>query len=280
MSDLETKEAGRSRTNTDAALEAGERLGAAAREVIAVEEARFLIVPKGHRLENITEVIQDRRGAPDRIRATPAFTEAPAFCAYLTRFAGDTTLIFSDRDRGQLIAVLDYHGPGSPSWASHRATLKLQPAPEWIAWKARHNQPMDQVQFGMWLTEHAAEVASPPAQRLRSLAMTVERLSTQKVVAMQRLDTGEYQLISENLETPGPQQKEKVPGEITLRLRRYLGQAPLAVDGILWTRTPGGKVQFTLLFPGMPRQEEDAFGAVCEGVVAATGLPVLAGIPS
>jgi len=265
--------------NIQAALEAGQRLGALGAGIINAADAAFVLVPSGYELKDVTEALEQLRPAPRRLEARPTFTDVRSFCAYVCHFVGSAeSLIFASERKDTLIAALDYHAPGEPSWNTHRAALQLQVSPEWVQWTARSGQSMNQEQFLEWLQDHAGQILEPTAARLEDIC---ENLDIRREVVFNSrvsLQNGTYRILYDEKETTG-NGAITVPSRLSLALRRYAGQQPLPVSCRLRYKLPGGKLSFTILLDQIDAICEEQFAAVCAQVAAETGRPVLQGTP-
>jgi uncharacterized protein YfdQ (DUF2303 family) len=200
------------------------------------------------------------------------------FCDYVNRFATPDTTIFANEDAGRIVAVLDYHAPDAPSWATHKGTLVLQPAPEWEAWLPKNGTLLPQQNFAEWLEDHAADIVDPSAGRLTDVVTNLTLNREVSFTGKFSLDSGTCRFGYSETDKPG-EGSIAVPTRFTLRLRRYLGQDPIDVRARLRHRLERGKIGFIFLIDRLDQVEEQQFAAVCAQIAATTQRLVLIGTP-
>lgn len=187
----------------------------------------------------------------DEWREHPLFTKGIAvlstldsFIALVNRHKNDDTAVFGSIDTSapSLTAVVDYTTKGhEPRHGRHRLTYPFPLSPEWKAWQAFNAKPMSQLEWAAFIEEHVAELASPldgersEYERLfqTKIALPTELITLSRgmqisvearVKDMRVLQSGESEIVYEEVHKDGSGQKLVVPG-------LFIVQVPLFVDG-------------------------------------------------
>lgn len=267
-------------TETQAAIDAGTELGFLRVGVRDVDGAKIVILKQdggGYCVRDITDIIRNAQPAPDRIRATPTLHTVGSFCAYVRRFAGGGTLLFGDQSDNTVVAVLDYHEPGAPSWATHEAVLTLKASKEWQAWIGNNGKALDQAAFAEFLEDHAADVIEPTAAALQDTITNLELRRDVQFKSAVNLQDGTCRFLYEETER-SVEGQITVPRTLTLALRCFEGQDPWQVTARLRYRMERGTLRFSYHLDRPERIAENAFSAVCKQIEQDAERPVLLGV--
>lgn len=132
------------------------------------------------------------------IKAQRTFHIAQSFGDYVARYKSGNTLLLADIDKGEVQALIDYHGPDAPERVIHKASLDLKPSDEWLAWDALEGSFHDQDEFLVFLEQHASDVVQPDQATIMEIVR--DFAATQSVVfkSARRLDNGDRQFVYED----------------------------------------------------------------------------------
>lgn len=128
-------------------------------------ERRFLAVPKGAEVKEITVDLENLLPTPRRTKALAKFSDSASFVAYVKRHATEKTacwLDFNPQNYDLMFkAVIDEITKGSASWREHVAVFQPEMSAEWKAWIGKDKNIFGQLEFAEWIEEHADEITVP-----------------------------------------------------------------------------------------------------------------------
>lgn len=137
-------------------------------ENINLFERRYLAVPKGSDIKEITLDLEHLLPAPRRTKAKAEFSDAASFVAYIKRHASDATVCWLDFNPQTyslaFLAVIDEITKENSSWREHVAVFKPEMSAEWKAWTEKDKTIFGQLDFAEWIEEHADEITVPTLQ--------------------------------------------------------------------------------------------------------------------
>lgn len=191
--------------------------------------------------------------APRRIEATPKFSDADSFVAYVKLYAQVDAIIFAaiDAAGAQFEAILDYHSINAdadeqyPANTTHRAYYATQSTPEWATWRGQNRKAMNQVEFATWVEDNlplfeANEVVQAPSPAvLMEMAQTLHGQTNVRYNTIIRLHTGAQRIKWEenNEVNTVVQGKDMVfPAVLAGRFPLFEGGEPTSVTARLKTR--------------------------------------------
>ena len=153
---------------------------------------QFITMPATMKVEDVS-----RFYPPTRAKATPQFTEAAGFIAYVNRFKTAATVMFASiSDTGaQLTAIIDYHSPEKPDYGSHRAGFTLERTTDWNNWMGNDRKAMAQLAFAEFLENHQHLIAEPNGAELLELVLTLEGKNDVAWQSVERLKDGGAKLL-------------------------------------------------------------------------------------
>lgn len=233
----------------------------------------YAIVPDGFQVKTLEHTMEE----PPRIKASPKFESVDSFCTYIKRFGGTETQLFANRGANLIRAILDYHAPDHPSWATHTATLQLRVSDRWQIWKSKNNQRLSQVEFAEFLEDNLPDIVEPDGAVLQSVAEHLEAKKTVLFKSGLNLTNGAVQFSYQEAV------EEKGKGQITVPTRFILGLPPYEhspltrIDVRLRYRIQDEKLYFIYLMDRPQDIVRAAFDGVVETVEANTQMPVLFG---
>lgn len=249
--------------------------------VFNVEGGPIVVLKEGEQAVPVADLIDKLQPAPRRKTGHPSFLTADSFAAYVTAHKAAGTVLFGDRDRASVVAVIDHHSTETPGWKEHRATLKLELERRWVDWTKLDRQLAGQEKFVEFLEDHKADIASPDAAELIEVCTALRGKKGVEWASGIDLQTGAIQLsYQETLEATSARKGTiEVPARLALGLKVYRGQAAYRVDARLRWRITEGKLGFIVVLDSPDDVLDAAFADVVEGIGKATELPVLFGAP-
>jgi uncharacterized protein YfdQ (DUF2303 family) len=251
------------RTETDAALEAGEEL---ARQKFAVTPIR---VDEGGRPFRITE--DDKVESLEKFLARPVSKrshievfDAASFVDYVNRFQGPASVIFADKTTETIVCVLDYHeeGPGLAGWGRHRVSLTLRQTRAFKTWLGNNKTPLTQAGFAQFIEDNIPDIADPPGARLVEIVRT---LQAKKDVAfesnIERQTDGSFKFFYQEIVQGATHRADlKIPDTLTLVLIPYEGSDQYSITARFRFRIgDGGKLSIWYEMVRVEDIKEDAF---------------------
>lgn len=213
----------------------------------------FAVVPDGWKVEDL-EQYQER---PNRHTASPTFVEVRSLAEYVNRFRRPDTMISASYDAGSITAVIDGDAPDLPGWREHRATFAARIDETLDAWLRISGKGLSQVDFGLFLEDHAVDVVVPEAAAVMDMVMTFD--ATKKVVfkSAQRLSDGsrQFQYIEDNEVRGGV----TLPDHFVILAPVFRGMEPQRIKFMVRYRIDEGKLRFQVDMHDRAKVMRDAF---------------------
>ncbi|PYG00185.1 Uncharacterized conserved protein YfdQ, DUF2303 family [Georgenia satyanarayanai] len=222
---------------------------------------------------------------PSRKRGIVTVRDADSFNAYLDRHSTVHTEVWADRERGQIVGVINGHAPkadGNPGHGDHRVTLALRKTPSWQAWEQLNGKMLGQAQFAEHIEDRQIDIVDPKPADMLEVVQTFKAAKKVDFESSQRLSSGE--VVLEYRETVNAQAGKKgqltIPERFTLGLQPYDGSAGYKVTARLRYRINDGHL---LLGYALDRPEdvlEEAFNDVVDEVEGGITAPLFRGWPA
>lgn len=115
-----------------------------------------VVVPDGFDIKSLESL----QIAPSRIRQTTNLISPGSLIAYIQRFRDERSVVFADKTKTRIVAVLDFHqNADSPHWGMHKAVYDCPFSDEWKAWSAADGHKMNQIDFAEFLENNIQNVA-------------------------------------------------------------------------------------------------------------------------
>lgn len=247
------------------------------------EESYFVAVPPGYSMKNITDELEKTQPAPWRARSTVTLRSLDSLIAYCKRMeSSDAATIYANADTGQITAVFNDHADRfSPGWRDLRASFKAEHTPEFLLWKNRDKQLMDQLAFAEFIEARMADIADPAvADALLRVATTIQAKTGINFSSARRLDNGAAQITYNEVidARAGEAGNLTIPTQFYLGLRVYKGDATgVRFLARLKYRLSSGAVKFFYEIDRPERVVETAFATYLERLSAESGALVLQG---
>lgn len=259
-----------SRTETDAALEAGEELARAkfVGQALRIDGGRPYRVTEDDKIVSLEGFLP----RPVTRRGEIKVYDPPSFVGYVNRFQNDASVIFVDKVGTTLTAVLDYHEgdkDGRPDWCRHRVVLALRPTRQWLLWTGQNKQGMTQAAFAAFMEENIPDIIDPPGATIVEMART---LQAKKDVAFEsnilRQTDGSFKFFySENVQGATHRADLKIPELFTLLLTPFENSSQYSVVARFRFRLgDGGKLTLSYELVRLEDVLEDAFQKAAEHI--------------
>lgn len=265
------------------------------------EEVRFVSVPRGRTLEDITDRVEALLPNPRRRMGTAILSTLESFIAHAIRFKDQHSAVFCDdlaASTPRLVSVLDYHeaGDGKPRYGQHRGQYNFPLSDEWKAWTSDNLESMSQAGFAEFIEEHIVDVVDPslapagtmfqqlglkvanPAELLslsRGLAVRVDA----KISSFQNLSTGEAQISYEEAHKGSDGGQITVPGGFVVAIPVFRADTPYRLPVRLRYRVKAGNVTWSISVQRTDLALRGAIKRACDEVVAQTELSLYYGRP-
>lgn len=212
------------------------------------EVATLLTLPPG---TNGKLLIPRRLAANNRTIQNVDVEDAGALESYLTKNVStpETLAIYIDTRARAITAVLDHAAEHSkPGFNEHTATLKLEFSAEFAPLFAILNKPMTQDCFLDFIDRqsHLFMEASTLKEVCANFhSVTITRVKSIKDNAN---GTGKFTIDTDELQD---QELRTPPRVITTTVAIFPDESPVELEVMVRYRAPGGKLEFTLLVPGL-----------------------------
>lgn len=270
------------------ALEQGARAAAA---IDMPNGGKAVLVPTGYQVHEFESVAEPTRvrPPPDRIEQSVILHDADGFVAYVNTFKSAHTRLFaepgflSETKQARIIALLDYHAPGSKGdLCTHVAAFTLRYSEQWKRWHAACREALTQEAFADFVEENMADIREPSAASLLDVINNFKAVRKVAYSSVKARVSGSF--------TIGHEDATEMQGQVTLPEKFKLG-IPVFFRGTLfgvgvWLRyRVGGQggVKFQLQLDRPDVIEDEAFSHIvarvgsAEGEFGGVGIPVLLG---
>lgn len=283
-----TLEAREDRTENDAIVEAAQA-ATTPQPIGEADENRFYTVttPAGGttKVIDLDELREPLNPYPSRKRGTVTVRDADSFNAYLDRHSTIHTEVWADRERGQIVAVINGHAPkadGNPGHGDHRATLALRKTPAWQAWENLNGKMLGQAQFAEHIEDRQIDIVDPKPADMLEVVQTFKAAKKVDFESSQRLSSGE--VVLEYRETVAAQAGKKgqltIPERFTLGLQPYEGSDGYRVTARLRYRINDGALYLGYALDRPEDILQGAFDDVVDAVQAGITAPLFRGWPA
>lgn len=211
----------------------------------------FVVMPDGAFALDLERYLPQ----PVRIKDVRSFFDLASFINYVNAFKASQTLIFADNITPNIVALMDYHLPDSPSWCSHKAEYAPRLTTEWMAWSKHEKTVFPQAVFAEFIEDNIADVVSPSGAELLEIAKSLEAKKNLDFKSAVRLSDGTQELVfSESVQT-----KVYVPTEIKLGISPFFNSPKYEVCARLRYRIVDNKLAFVYVLNRPQKVLEDAF---------------------
>ncbi|MCY1282778.1 hypothetical protein D9M68_341850 [compost metagenome] len=235
------------------------------------------LVPDGVSIEGLEQHLP----SPVRIRQRVSVLDAATFIAYVQRFTSPACAVFCSGPEGRTFtAVLDYHQPGQPAWATHTATYRCPNTVEWGRWKEKDSKRMSQADFAEFIEDNVRDIVQPEKEaRAPSAADMLEisrTLEAKKNICFRqgiRLDNGQVQLTyNEQIDgRAGETGQLNIPEQFFIGVKPFLGGDAFLVAARFRYRIQEGQLVMWYELIRPDKVLEEAYGAVRKQIQTGIG---------
>lgn len=266
--------------NVQAAIEAGQHMAHAAREVILIGGTPHIILPAGMTL-NPLEKLRER---PFHLEKTVNVSSHSDFVAYWNRFADKDSTIFYDTEKHQFIGVLDYHedGAGSvddtdyantslnrPRFGLHKVIYNCPKTVEAQRWLNNSGRKMSQMEFAQFIEDGAPEIRDPDSAYMMEVATTLSAVNKVNFQSGVRLQNGAVSLTyQEDIQgSAGANGQLQIPTKIFIGLLLFRGDTEgYKLEANFRYRIEGGKLSLWYELVRSHVALEDAVKAIAKTI--------------
>ena len=203
-----------------------------------------VVVPDGFDIKSLESL----QIAPSRIRQTTNLISPGSLIAYIQRFRDERSVVFADKTKTRIVAVLDFHqNADSPHWGTHKAVYDCPFSDEWKAWSAADGTKMDQINFAEFLENNIQNVApvgdnysGPSGTELLEMVLAFQETRKSEFKSVKRLTDGTCQFqYSDEKSGSG---NTKMPEKISLAISPFHNGSPYQVDARIRYRLRDGQL--------------------------------------
>lgn len=260
-----------------------------------------LIGPKiggGYEVTSLEKFRDELRAAPKRRKGTATTNTLTGFITLVNYHKDESSAIFGSFDSSPgLTAVIDYHTVDkAPRFGAHRVRYPFPFSQQWQAWFKTDNTVLGQSDWGAFLEDRVADLASPtdgekaeferlfqttfanPAEMMqlsRGLALTVEA----NVKDFRILQTGEAEISYEEVHKDSRGEKLRVPGLFVVNIPIFVDADPRRLIARLRYRKKEGRIVWFYSLYQAREIVREAMTEAMNTAEAETGIPAYEGTP-
>ncbi|SXM96819.1 Uncharacterized conserved protein [Klebsiella pneumoniae] len=181
-------------------------------------------------------------------RQTTNLISPGSLIAYIQRFRDERSVVFADKTKTRIVAVLDFHqNADSPHWGMHKAVYDCPFSDEWKAWSAVDGHKMNQIDFAEFLENNIQNVApvgdnysGPSGTELLEMVLAFQETRKVEFKSVKRLQDGTCQFqYSDDKSGSG---NTKIPEKISLAIAPFHNGAPYQIDARIRYRLRDGQL--------------------------------------
>ena len=250
-----------------------------------LELGGYYVVNTAQGLTQIDLTAERYLESPKRKRGTTTLRDAASFLAYWDKHRTDASEIYADRNRLQVVGVIDAHGADydDTGWGEHRVVLELRYSPSFKAWQNLSGNLATQTAFAEFIEDHRTDIREPSAAEVLELAQTFQATNKVSFRSSNRLKSGERQLsYVEDVEASAGQRGElTIPDELSLGVAVFEGASVAdAVTARLRYRIEDGRLRLGVVLDRVTEVVDGAFAGVVQEVDNGVSVPILFGTPA
>ncbi|HBT3044958.1 TPA: DUF2303 family protein [Klebsiella aerogenes] len=203
-----------------------------------------VVVPDGFKVQSL-ETLQ---ASPSRIRQVTNLISPGSLIAYIQRFRDERSVVFADKTKTRIVAVLDFHHDSHyASWGDHKAIYDCPYSDDWKAWSGSDGNKMNQIDFAEFLENNIQNVApvgdnysGPSGTELLEMVLAFQETRKVEFKSVKRLQDGTCQFqYSDDKSGPG---NTKIPEKISLAIAPFHNGSPYQVDARIRYRLRDGQL--------------------------------------
>lgn len=216
----------------------------AASSLLTKTDIPSVVVPERYDVRSLESLQQ----APSRIRQNVSLISPGSLIAYIQRFRDERSVVFADKTRTRIVAILDFHqNADSAAWADHKAVYDCPFSDDWISWDGRDNTKMNQIDFAEFLENNIKNVApvgesyaGPSGTELLEMVLAFQETRKSEFKSVKRLSDGTCQFaFSDEKSGSG---NTKMPEKISLAIAPFHNGALYQIDARIRYRLRDGQL--------------------------------------
>ncbi|ENY6007766.1 DUF2303 family protein [Klebsiella pneumoniae] len=203
-----------------------------------------VVVPDGFDIKSLESL----QIAPSRIRQTTNLISPGSLIAYIQRFRDARSVVFADKTKTRIVAVLDFHQDAdNPHWGMHKAVYDCPFSDDWKAWVGSDGNKMNQIDFAEFLENNIQNIApisdnykGPSGTDLLEMVLAFQETRKVEFKSVKRLQDGTCQFqYSDDKSGSG---NTKIPEKISLAIAPFHNGAPYQIDARIRYRLRDGQL--------------------------------------
>lgn len=230
-----------------------------------------MVLPQGVRIEFAD--LETHAETPTRIRANAVHETPKSFTDYVQAFEAAETRVFASLGQQRVVAKIDYHQPGGPSWSTHNAVYPAVLHESFRAWDGINGKPMGQRGFAEFLEDRAEDAILPDPADLMEVAQRFEAIRNVDFKSAVNLATGEREFRYEEKDKASG--KIAAPRFIKLRTPVFYGTDPVEWVVRFAYSISDGALAFTVKIHRREELLDAEFQRLCDAIAVDLGdIPV------
>lgn len=203
-----------------------------------------VVIPEGFTVSSLEKL----QLSPSRIRQITNLISPGSLIAYINRFRNERSVVFADKTKTRIVAVLDFHQDADyANWCEHKAIYDCPFSDDWKAWSANDGEKMDQIRFAEFLENNIKNVApvsdnysGPSGTELLEMVLAFQETRKVEFKSVKRLSDGTCQFQYNDDKTGGG--NTKIPEKISLAISPFHNGTPYQVDARIRYRLKDGQL--------------------------------------
>jgi uncharacterized protein YfdQ (DUF2303 family) len=266
----------------ESAVEAGKAFDIGTPKDLAKEYHTF-VVPEGYVVQDfdLARRNEDQEPTPRRHKGTIDVSTVDSFNRFVAREQiPETTVCFSDVDREQFTAVINYAAAGDqPGWGDRKILLSIKKTTEFKRWEENNRKRMSQMQLADFLEENMDSIREPPAAALIEMISHLRVKKRAQFDSVINQENGDQSITySEEIKGESINGSVDFASKFLVGLTPYRGSDPYAIHCNLRFSVDSNK-QLTIFFSmqNIELVKEKAFNAERDKVMKTMevmGVPV------
>jgi uncharacterized protein YfdQ (DUF2303 family) len=251
---------------------------------------------------SLRTLIEEQRQLPARRAGVATLQTLQGLTALLKRHQDDDSALFVDLNwrAPKIVAIVDYHrqtmaaNPHEPRHLQHRLEYTFPLSEGWQKWVKKNGRPMNQAQFAAFIEDRISDVSAPKDTEqaeyealfktkiadpfeIVTLSRGLSVSVSAKVQRDVRLQSGEAEMVFEEVHRDGGNQKLVVPGLFMLSLPVFFRGENVRLPVRLRYRVKEGNVFWFYQMWEPDRFVTDAVERARDAIVVETGVPAYEG---
>ena len=191
----------------------------------------------------------DYRHAPVKQKREVTFLDPGSFLDYWAYWANDECQpeAWVDPNTRTVTAIFDattLDDPTAIGWAGHRAVLRPEKTPDWIAWVKMSGELMRQETFAEFIEDHLPQIVEPAGAVMLEVAQSLQGTVKAEWKQAVRLSDGQVglQYVEAANASAGAKGSLPIPAEFTIAVAPFKGGSPYKVRARFRYRIAGDQI--------------------------------------